>query len=84
MGSSYGWRNAGVAPCLPGGHPTITFKDAKGGIAGVFVDVDFNVRELPVAEPGKAKTILADRMDERLSAREQADDDVHAAATDTS
>jgi len=58
MGIKYGWRNAGVAPCLPGGHPTITFKDAKGGIAGVFVDVDFNVRELPVAAPGKAKTIL--------------------------
>ena len=53
----YGWRNAGVAPCLPGGHPTLTFKDAQGGIAGVFVDQDFNVRELPVASPDKAKTI---------------------------
>lgn len=54
---AYGWRNAGVAPCLPGGHPTITFKDEKGGIAGVFVDEDFNVRELPVAAPGQAKVI---------------------------
>jgi len=53
----YGWRNTGVAPCLPGGHPTLTFKDAQGGIAGVFVDQDFNLRELPVASPDKAKTI---------------------------
>lgn len=53
----YSWRNAGVAPCLPGGHPTLTFKDAKGGIAGVFVDEDFNVRELPVGPPEKAKAI---------------------------
>jgi len=52
-----GWRNAGVAPCLPGGHPTLTFKDAQGGIAGVLVDQDFNLRELPVAAPDKAKTI---------------------------
>ena len=34
----YRWRNAGVAPCLPGGYPAITLKDAKDGIAGVFVD----------------------------------------------
>jgi hypothetical protein len=50
----YRWRNAGVAPCLPDGHPTITFKDQKGGIAGVFVDEDFNVRELPVSLPEHA------------------------------
>ena len=54
---SYGWRNAGVAPCLPGGHPTLTFKDSQGGIAGVFVDEEFNVRELPVGPPDKAKII---------------------------
>jgi hypothetical protein len=53
----YGWRNAGVAPCLAGGHPTLTLKDAQGGIAGVFVDEDFNVRELPVGPPDKAKVI---------------------------
>lgn len=53
----YRWRNAGVAPCLPGGHPAITFKDAKGGIAAVFVDEDFNVRDLPVGPPGKARSI---------------------------
>lgn len=55
--AGYSWRNAGVAPCLPGGHPTLTLKDAKGGIAAVFVDEDFNVRESPVGPPGKAKTI---------------------------
>jgi hypothetical protein len=48
------WRNAGVAPCLPGGHPALTIKDAKGGIAAVFVDEGLNLRNLPVAEPGKA------------------------------
>jgi len=53
----YRWKNAGVAPCLPGGHPAITLKDAQGGIAGVFVDEDFEVRELPVGPPGKAKAI---------------------------
>ena len=57
MQIGYRWRNAGVAPCLPGGHPTITFEDDKGGIAGVFVDDDFNVRELPVGQPGESKSI---------------------------
>ena len=44
----YRWRNAGVAPCLPGGYPAITLKDDKGGIAAVFVDEEFDVRSLPV------------------------------------
>ena len=48
------WRNAGVAPCLPGGFPAVTIKDAKGGIAGVFVDEAFDVRALPVGAPGQA------------------------------
>ena len=51
------WRNAGVAPCLPGGHPALTLKDSAGGIVGVFVDEDFDMRTLPVGEPGKAKVI---------------------------
>ncbi len=50
----YRWRNAGVAPCYPGGHPAITLKDAKGGIVGVFVDESFDMRALPVGQPGKA------------------------------
>jgi len=49
------WRNAGVAPCLPGGHPTLTLKDGKGGIAGVFVDEHFDVRSLPVGPPEQAE-----------------------------
>jgi hypothetical protein len=49
------WRNAGVAPCYPGGYPALTLKDAKGGIAGVFVDGGFDVRTLPVGPPGQAE-----------------------------
>jgi len=49
------WRNAGVAPCLPGGHVALTLKDAKGGIADVFVDRQFDVRSLPVGPPGQAE-----------------------------
>jgi hypothetical protein len=49
------WRNAGVAPCLPGGHPTITLKDSKGGIVAVLVDDSFDVRSLPVVAAGKAE-----------------------------
>jgi len=48
------WRNAGVAPCLVGGHPAITLKDSRGGIVGVYVDRRFDVRQLPVGAPGKA------------------------------
>ncbi|MGE5295138.1 MAG: beta-galactosidase [Solirubrobacterales bacterium] len=48
------WQNAGVAPCLPGGFPAFTIKDAKGGIVGVFVDEELDVRNLRVADPGKA------------------------------
>jgi hypothetical protein len=54
---AYRWRNGGVAPCLPGGHPAITLEDEKGGIAAVFVDEDFDVRELPIGPPGKAKSL---------------------------
>lgn len=50
------WRNAGVAPCYPGGHPALTLKDAKGGIASVFVDEALDLKTLRVAEPGQAPT----------------------------
>jgi hypothetical protein len=50
----YRWRNAGVAPCYAGGDPAVTLKDSKGGIAGVFVDEDFDVRLLPVGPPDRA------------------------------
>ncbi len=49
------WRNAGVAPCLPGGFVALTLKDDKGGIAGVFVDEGFDVRTLPVGPPDHAE-----------------------------
>lgn len=48
------WRNAGVAPCYPGGHPALTLKDAEGGIVGVFVLDRLDVRRLPVGAPGEA------------------------------
>jgi len=51
------WRNAGVAPCLPGGHPAVTLIDDQGGLAGVFVDERYDVRDLPVGPPGQAKAI---------------------------
>ncbi|MCW5982400.1 MAG: DUF4832 domain-containing protein [Bryobacteraceae bacterium] len=57
MAVGYRWRNAGVAPCYPGGHPAITLKDSKGGIAGVFVDEDFDVRVLPVGPPEQAHPV---------------------------
>ena len=59
----YAWKNGGVAPCLPGGHPAITFEDAKGGIAAVFVDQDFDVRELPVGAPGAARIISRETLE---------------------
>ncbi len=49
------WRNAGVAPCYPGGFPAITLKDEKGGIVGVFVDEAFDMRSLPVGPAGQAE-----------------------------
>ncbi len=49
------WRNAGVAPCYGGGWPALTLKDAKGGIAGVFVDGKFDARALPVGAPDKVE-----------------------------
>jgi uncharacterized protein DUF4832/glycosyl hydrolase family 42 (putative beta-galactosidase) len=48
------WKNAGVAPCLPGGYPALTLKDDQGGIVGVFTAREFDVRSLPVGPPGEA------------------------------
>jgi hypothetical protein len=55
MTLSHRWRNNGVAPCLPGGFVAFTLKDDKDGIAGVFVDEDFDVRNLGVGPPDKAE-----------------------------
>jgi hypothetical protein len=53
---NWSWRNDGVAPCLPGGHPALTLKDSRGGITAVLVDADFNVRSLPPGPPGRAES----------------------------
>jgi len=66
------WRNAGVAPCYPGGFVTLTIMDDKGGIVSVNVDESFSVRELPVGPPGEAeertlesKFVIGRRIDDR-------------------
>jgi len=51
------WRNAGVAPCLPGGQVAVTLKDERGGIAAVLVDPGLDVRTLPVGAPGEARAV---------------------------
>jgi hypothetical protein len=60
LGESFGissaWANAGVAPCYPGGFPCFTVKDEKGGIVSVLTDETFNMNELQVSEPNKAKS----------------------------
>jgi Domain of unknown function (DUF4832) len=54
------WRNAGVAPCLPGGSPAVTLKDARGGIVAVLVDPGLDVRTLPVGPPGGAPPVAVE------------------------
>ncbi len=56
---SFSWANVGVAPMYAGGFATLTLKDSKGGIVAVLVDDTLNMKDLPVAEKGKAKTILS-------------------------
>jgi len=58
---SWTWANAGVAPCYGGGFPTLTLKDDKGGLVAVLSDESFDVRRLPVGEPGaaSAKTLAS-------------------------
>jgi hypothetical protein len=48
------WSNAGVAPCLPGGFPSLTLKDEKGGIVAVLADEGFDVRNLRVGPAERA------------------------------
>ena len=43
---AYAARNAGTAPCYPGGHVAFTLKDADGGIAALFTDDAFDLRTL--------------------------------------
>jgi hypothetical protein len=51
------WRNAGVAPCYPGGYPALTLKDPGGGLVGVFADESFSVGALPVGPPKQAAAL---------------------------
>lgn len=46
------WRNAGVAPCLPGGHPTWTLCNERGDRCAVLCDEGFDVRAVPPAGTG--------------------------------
>jgi hypothetical protein len=48
------WRNAGVAPCYPGGSPTYTLKDSGGAIRAVLSGQSFDVGSLDVGAPGQA------------------------------
>jgi hypothetical protein len=53
----WSWINQGVAPCYPGGFPTLTLKDDRGGIVSVLVDETLDLRSLKVGEPGKAPAV---------------------------
>jgi len=54
------WRNAGVAPCYPGGCPALTLKDEEGGIVGVFADDSLDFRSLLVGPPDEAQSVSQD------------------------
>ena len=54
---SWTLQNLGVAPCYPGGFVALTIKDEQGGIVSVLADESYDVRDLPVAEPGQAPKI---------------------------
>lgn len=58
------WCNDGVAPCYGGGHPTLTLKDAQGGIVAVCVDERNDVRELPVREVELKGPVAREPVDE--------------------
>lgn len=63
------WRNAGVAPCYPGGNPTFALKNADGAIQAVWSQEAFSVRDLAVAAPDEApvaETVATVRVPERL------------------
>lgn len=52
------WANAGVAPSYRDFFPCLTIKAEDGGIIAVLADAGMNLRNLPVAGPGKAKACL--------------------------
>lgn len=46
----WSWRNVGVAKCLPGGYPALTFK-RDGAIVAVLTANQLNMRDLPAVRP---------------------------------
>ena len=53
----WSWANKGVAPCYPGGFPTLTLKDSKGGIVSVLTDESMDMRFLKTGPPGQAPVV---------------------------
>jgi hypothetical protein len=53
---SYTLRNAGAAPCLPGGNPVITLKNGTGGLVTTERNDTWDVRDLVTGPPGGAET----------------------------
>ncbi len=49
----FSMANAGVAPCYRGGFPCFTLKNERGGIVSVLVMNNFNVKDLPTAQPDR-------------------------------
>ena len=52
------WKNAGLAPCYPGGYVALTLKSRQGGIVAVWVDESWNVRDLGVDAPGLGSKVV--------------------------
>jgi hypothetical protein len=52
------WKNVGVAPCYPGGWVALSFKTGNGGVVAVFVDENWNMRDLGVDMPGPSSKIV--------------------------
>jgi hypothetical protein len=57
---SASWRNVGVAPCYAGGYVAYSLFDAEGNLQAVLVDEGYNIRDLPIGQPGKAEAIRRD------------------------
>jgi len=55
------WRNEGVAPSYSPLYPTITLKDAKGGIVAVFADESFRLDSVPVLSGGVSQAVAKER-----------------------
>jgi hypothetical protein len=62
------WKNVGAAPCYKGAYPTLTLKNKNGDIVLVLTDRDFNVKDLPVGEPGEVPASVVERATFRAGA----------------